>query len=105
MGLIARIFLTIICLLFSFYSFRMARKEQKNEPGISTPEIKKRHEIKLVGNVGGILFLLPLISCWFPKWANAHNWNSIYAGILLIIFAFYGMRIGKDKDKEENSQI
>lgn len=102
MGLIGQILLTIICLLLSFYCFRLGQKTKEDEPGIDAYEIAKRHNNKVGCNIGCFLFLLPLVSCWFPKWANAHNWNLSYIGILFVIFLFYGLpRIREEKDNED----
>ena len=88
MGIIGKILITVTCLLFSIHFFRSGRRKQEYESGVNTLEIEKRHDTKIMSYISGFIFLLPLVSCWFPEWANDHYWNLVYVGIVLFILLF-----------------
>lgn len=102
MGLICNILVTVVCLLLSFLSFRIGKRKQEYETDVDTLENERRYNAKVMGHFCGVMFLLPLVSCWFPKWANVHNWNLIYAGFLLLVMIFIVFpKIRDDEDDEE----
>lgn len=100
--MIGKILFTVCCVLLSFFSFRIGKRKQEYEAHVDTIENEKRYSSKLMGHFCGILFLLPLISCWAPKWAEAHNWNLSYAGILfLVLILLVFPKMLDDEDREE----
>ena len=102
MGLIGKILITVACLLLSFFSLRLGRRKQEYESGVDTVEIEKRYTTKIIGHFCGFIFLLPLVSCWFPEWADAHNWNLTYAGFLFLVLILLVLpKMKDDEDKEE----
>ena len=55
-----------------------------------------------MGHFCGFMFLLPLVGCWFPRWADDHNWNLIYAGFLFLVLIF--LVIPKLREDEEEME-
>lgn len=43
MGLSGSIFITVACVLFSIYSFRLGRRKQEYESGVDTTELEIIH--------------------------------------------------------------
>lgn len=102
MGLIGKILITIACLFFSIYSFRLGRRKQEYESNVDTVENEKRYDTKIMGHFCAFMFLLPLVSCWFPNWANSHNWNLFYSGFLFLVLIILVIpKMMEDAQKEE----
>ena len=102
MGLIGKILITVTCVLLSFFSFRIGRRKQEYEPHADTLENEKRYSAKVMGHFCGFLFLLPLVSCWAPKWAEAHHWDLCYAILMLLVLVLLVIpKIREEEDADE----
>lgn len=82
-----RIFITILCLLCAYHSYKLYIKSPfgKYPTHISTLDLEKESSRKRHGYLFILIFLLPLVNNWFPKWAQENNWNLYYVFILLIV--------------------
>ena len=85
--MVYKIIITIVCLLCAYHSYKLFIKSQfgKYPTHVSTLDLEKESSCKRHGYLLVLIFLLPLVNNWFPKWANEHCWNVFCAFILLIV--------------------
>jgi hypothetical protein len=82
-----KILITVFCLVFSLLSlWKKKTNKEKYPTDLDSIEIERRYFRRLRGYFTSILFLMPLVSTWFPEWAETHHWNLFYVAIFFIIF-------------------